>query len=311
MKKEKMIGMSLLFITSLIWGCAFVAQKVGMDKIGPITFCGVRFLSSAIFMTLVVLVRDIFIKKEITIKNIDKPTLKITIVAGVLCGLALMIATNLQQYGMVHTSAGKSGFITALYIVMVPMIGISLGKKAKVIEWISVVIAVISLALLCLKKEELSGNLVVNSSDLLILLSAFFFSIQILLLDHFSKNLDCIFLTTVEFYVCAVVSLIAMFIFEEPNFENIISVIVPILYAGVASGGIAYTLQAMGQRHTPPVIASIIMSFEAVISLIAGAILIHERLTSLELLGCALMFVAILIPQLKIRKKSQNKTLAE
>ncbi len=308
MKKQQIFGLIVLFITSLIWGCAFVAQKVGMNAIGPITFCGVRFLFSAIFMTLVVICRDIFIRKEITLKKMDKPSRKKIIIGGILCGIALTLGTNFQQYGMVHTTAGKSGFITALYIVMVPILGIIIGKKAKTLEWISVVVALVSLVLLCFKKEELTGNITINSSDILILICAFFFSIQILLVDYFSKDNDCILLTAIEFIVCAILSLIAMFIFEKPNIEGIINAIIPLLYAGVASGGIAYTLQAIGQKHTPPVIASIVMSFEAVISLIAGAILIHERLTNLELIGCLLMFIAIVIPQLTIRKKSNNKT---
>ena len=304
MKKQETLGNVLLLITALIWGIAFVAQKQGMDHVGPFTFCGVRFLSSAIFVLIVVIIRDLIFHKKIILFTSEKKDIKIAIVGGVLCGIALAVATMLQQYSIQETSAGKTGFITALYIVLVPVFGLIIKKKVKIVEWISVGIAVISLILLCFKKEDIANNIYINKYDLILLLCACCFSIQILLIDYFSKKFDCLWLSAIEFLTCAVIGLIAMFLFEEPKIEDIKHAIIPILYAGIASGGIAYTLQFVGQKYTNPVIASIIMSLEAVISLIAGAILIQERLAVQELIGCLLMFVAIMIPQIKTKKET-------
>ncbi len=302
MKKQETLGNVLLLITALIWGIAFVAQKQGMDYVGPFTFCGVRFLSSALFVLMVVIIRDLVFHKKIILFTEKKENIKTALIGGTLCGIALAIATMLQQYSMTETSAGKTGFITALYIVLVPIFGLAIKKKVKLIEWISVGIAVISLILLCFKKEDVANNIYINKYDLILLLCACCFSVQILFIDHFSKKFDCLWLSAIEFLTCAVIGLIAMFLFEKPNIEDIKNAIIPILYAGIASGGIAYTLQFVGQKYTKPVIASIIMSFEAVVSLVAAAIIIHERLSIQELIGCLFMFIAILIPQINITK---------
>ncbi len=306
MKKKETIGSILLFITSLIWGCAFVAQKVGMDYIGPFTFCGMRFIFSALFLIVVVIVKDLFTKKRIEIFYLNKKDLKILLLGGICCGIALAVATMLQQYSIQETSAGKAGFITALYIVIVPLFGLFIKKKVKVIEWASVGIAIISLALLCFKKSEFTNNLTITKYDIYLLLCAMVFSIQILLIDYFSKKADCVWLSTIEFITCAIIGTIAMFVFETPQIESINKAMGPILYAGIASGGIAYTLQFIGQKDVKPVIASLIMSLESVISLIAGAILIKEKLATQELLGCLLMFVAIVLPQITNLKKSNE-----
>lgn len=305
MKKQETLGNVLLLITSLIWGVAFVAQKQGMDYVGPFTFCGVRFLFSAVFVLIVALIRDLLVHKKILLFTAKKTDIKIAILGGVLCGIALAIATMLQQYSLQETSAGKTGFITALYIVLVPVFGLVIKKKVRIIEWISVGIAVLSLMLLCFKKEDIANNIYINKYDLILLLCACCFSMQILLIDHFSKKFDCLWLSAIEFITCAVIGLIAMFLFEKPNINDINNAIIPILYAGIASGGIAYTLQFIGQKYTKPVIASIIMSFESVVSLIAAAIIIQERLEFQELIGCIFMFVAIMIPQLNLKNKKE------
>lgn len=303
MHKKQTYGSSLLLITSIIWGCAFVAQKVGMEHMGPFTFCAIRFIFSAIFLIVIVIARDLLVYKKLTIFRVNKKNLKTMIIGGVLCGTALAIATNFQQYGIQGTTAGKSGFITALYIVLVPILGIFIKKKVRIIEWISVGLALISLVLLCFKKEEFGDKFTMNSYDVYLLLCAFFFSIQILLIDYFSKDNDCLFMAMIQFITCALISTIFMFIFEEPTIQQINDAIWPLLYAGIASGGIAYTLQFIGQKYTSPTVASIIMSLEAVISLIAGAILINERLSIQELIGCLLMFVAIIIAQIPSNSK--------
>ena len=305
MKKQETLGNIILLITSLIWGVAFVAQKQGMDHVGPFTFCGVRFLFSAVFVLAVAIIRDLLVHKKILLFTAKKSDIKIAILGGVLCGVTLAIATMLQQYSLQETSAGKTGFITALYIVLVPVFGLAIKKKVKIVEWLSVGIAVISLMMLCFKKEDIANNIYINKYDFILLLCACCFSVQILLIDHFSKKFDCLWLSAIEFLTCAVIGLIAMFVFEEPNIESINKAIIPILYAGIASGGIAYTLQFIGQKYTKPVIASIIMSFESVVSLIAGAIIIQEQLEIQEFVGCIFMFAAIMIPQLNFNKKKK------
>lgn len=306
MKNNKFIGPIFLLITSLIWGCAFVAQKVGMQHIGPFTFCAIRFSFSALFLLIVVLFRDIVLKKEFSYFKYEKKKQNKMLIGGVLCGIALAIATMFQQYSMQYTTAGKAGFITALYIVLVPILGLFIKKKVKFIEWISVVIAVVSLFFLCFKIDDFKNGLVFSKYDLGLLICAFFFSIQILLIDHFSKDLDCIIMVAVQFFVCAILSIIMMFIVEEPKIDSIVSAMAPLLYAGIASGGIAYTLQFIGQKYTNPVLASIIMSLEALISLVAGAIIIKEVLTTLEFIGCFLMLFAIILPQIPHKKKKAN-----
>lgn len=303
MKKQQIMGSSMLLVTSLIWGCAFVAQKIGMEHIGPFTFCGIRFLLSAVFLILVAITRDLLIYKKLSFFSYDKKDQKHMLLGGVLCGVALCIASCLQQYSMQGTTAGKSGFITALYIVLVPILGLFIKKKVKKIEWISILVACLSLIFLCFKKEDLSGNLSINGYDLGLLACALCFSIQILLIDYFSKNHDCLIMAMIQFITCGLLCSLLMFITEVPKIEQINKAILPLLYAGIASGGIAYTLQFMGQKHTNPVVASIIMSLEAVVSLIAGAIIIEEKLSTLELIGCALMFVAIILPQIPLNKK--------
>lgn len=306
MRKKQTYGSSLLLITSIIWGCAFVAQKIGMEHIGPFSFCAYRFIFSALFLIIIVIARDLLVYKKLIIFKENKQNLKTMLIGGVLCGIALAIATNFQQYGMQGTTAGKSGFITALYIVLVPVLGIFAKKKVKKMEWVSVVLSLVSLMLLCFKKEELSGKFTFNTYDIYLLLCALFFSIQILLIDYFSKNNDCLFMAMVQFITCAIISTILMIFFEKPNIQQVGDAIWPLLYAGIASGGIAYTLQFIGQKYTSPTLASIIMSLESVISLIAGAIIIKEQLSVQELIGCFLMFVAIIIAQIPYNNKQEK-----
>lgn len=303
MRKKQTMGSMMLLITSIIWGCAFVAQKVGDDYLGPFSFTGIRFLLSAIFLIVIVCVRDLLIYKKLTLFKMEKKKRNTVILGGVLCGIALFLASNLQQYSMHGTSVGKSSFITALYIVLVPILGLFIKKKVKIIEWISVLFAMISLVLLCFKKEE-SG---INIYDFGLLGCALFFSIQILLIDHFSKDNDCMLMAMIQFIVCGSLSCILMLIFEKPTTSSINDALIPLLYAGLASGGIAYTLQFTGQKYTNPVVASVIMSLEAVVGLIAGAIIIHERLSNQELIGCLMMFLAIIIAQIPFDKFNKKK----
>lgn len=310
MKKKQVIGSILLFMTSIIWGCAFVAQKVGMDYIGPFTFCGIRFIFSAVFLFLITTLRDFIFYKKLTLFTMEKSKKNKILIGGTLCGIALTIATNLQQYAIQETTAGKAGFITALYIVLVPILGIFIKKKIRIVEGISVLVAIISLFLLCFEKGDLDGFLI-NQYDVGLLACAFFFSIQILLIDYFAKDNDCLMMSMVQFVVCAIISTSLMFILEDPKVGQIQSAMMPLLYAGIASGGIAYTLQFIGQKYTRPVVASITMSLESVVSLLAGMILIQESLTTRELWGCLLMFSAIIISQVPFQKIIKKKSKPE
>lgn len=302
MRKNQTIGSIMLLITSIIWGCAFVAQKVGMDYIGPFSFCGFRFLFSAFFLIIITICRDLIFYKKLTLFKMERQKRNKIFLGGILCGISLAIASNLQQYSIQETTAGKAGFITALYIVLVPILGIFIKKKVKIVEWISVVIAFISLILLCFQKGELGGIFSIHSYDVGLLVCAIFFSIQILLIDYFAKDNDCLMMSTIQFIVCAIVSCLLMIIFEKPQVDQVKNAMIPLLYAGIASGGIAYTLQFIGQKYTRPIVASIIMSLESVVSLLAGMIIINESLTSRELWGCALMFMAIIISQIPFDK---------
>ncbi len=302
MRKNQTIGSIMLLITSIIWGCAFVAQKVGMDYIGPFSFCGFRFLFSAFFLIIITICRDLIFYKKLTLFKMERQKRNKIFLGGILCGISLAIASNLQQYSIQETTAGKAGFITALYIVLVPILGIFIKKKVKIVEWISVFIAFISLILLCFQKGELGGIFSIHSYDVGLLVCAIFFSIQILLIDYFAKDNDCLMMSTIQFIVCAIVSCLLMIIFEKPQVDQVKNAMIPLLYAGIASGGIAYTLQFIGQKYTRPIVASIIMSLESVVSLLAGMIIINESLTSRELWGCALMFMAIIISQIPFDK---------
>ena len=302
MRKNQTIGSIMLLITSIIWGCAFVAQKVGMDYIGPFSFCGFRFLFSAFFLIIITICRDLIFYKKLTLFKMERQKRNKIFLGGILCGISLAIASNLQQYSIQETTAGKAGFITALYIVLVPILGIFIKKKVKIVEWISVFIAFISLILLCFQKGELGGIFSIHSYDVGLLVCAIFFSIQILLIDYFAKDNDCLMMSTIQFIVCAIVSCLLRIIFDKPQVDQVKNAMIPLLYAGIASGGIAYTLQFIGQKYTRPIVASIIMSLESVVSLLAGMIIINESLTSRELWGCALMFMAIIISQIPFDK---------
>ncbi len=304
MQQKKFIGPIMLIVTAIIWGSAFVAQKVGMDHLGPFTFAGIRFSLSSLFILIIVLSKDLIIHHKLTLFTMPKNKLKAILLGGILCGIALAIASNIQQFAMQKTSVSKTSFITALYIVLVPVLGIFLKKHLKKGEILSVIIALISLALLCFNKEE---KLVINGYDMALLVCALFFSIQILLVDHYAKDNDCLLLALIQFSTCAIISWILILLFETPSLETVKESIFPLLYAGIASGGIAFTLQLVGQKYTKPVVASLIMSLEAVVGLISGVIFLHERLSLREGIGSILMLFAIILAQIPFDKLKKVK----
>ncbi len=288
----------LLLLTATIWGVAFVAQSVGMDYVGPFTFSAVRALIGAVVLIpCIVLLKKVNREENRTEgKAADR---KVLVTGGIACGVLLCVACNLQQFGIMYTSVGKAGFITAMYIVLVPVLGIFLKKKVGAKIWCGVLIAVVGLYLLCMAGSGFS----IQKGDFLLMLCAVVFSLHILVIDYFSPKTDGVKLSCIQFLTCGILSGICMFLFEKPQLSNILAAWMPILYAGVLSCGVAYTLQIIGQKGMNPTVASLILSMESVISVIAGWLILGQKLSSRELFGCVLMFAAIILVQLPSKKK--------
>lgn len=275
-----------LFLAAVIWGVAFVAQSEGMRYVGGFTFNCVRSLIGGL-----VLIPCIFLMRE----KIDRTVLR----GGICCGIFLCIASNLQQHGIKYTTVGKAGFITALYIVLVPIFGLFLHKRVGKTVWIGLALAVAGLYFLCI-----DGRFEVGIGDLLVFLCAIFFALQILAVDHFAPRVDCVVLSCIEFLTSGILSAVPMLMYENVSRERLMDAAVPILYAGVMSCGVAYTLQVVGQKNMNPTVASMIMSLESVISVLAGFLLLHQKLSARELVGCVLMFAAVLLSQLPEKKST-------
>lgn len=291
MNKLQIRNSILLFITAVIWGCAFVAQSVGMDYIEPFTFSAVRSLiGSAFLVPCIWLLGKRKNTEAIKVKEDKKELLR----GGIICGVIICVAANLQQIGILYTSVGKSGFLTALYIVIVPVIGVFLGKKPGKKLCMAVVCAVVGLYLLCMKV----GTFSLEFGDVLLLLCAVVFSLHIMTIDYFTQRVDGVKLSCIQFLVCGILSGIVMLIFEHPSFTAICTAWAPVLYTGILSCGVAYTLQIVGQRGMNPVVASLIMSLESVVSAIAGWLILGQILSGRELAGCVVMFIAIILAQL-------------
>lgn len=288
----------LLFLAALIWGTAFVAQSVGVDYVGPFTFNGIRSLVGGLFLLIVILIKEAVSpagtenKKN---KASQAERSKTLFAGGLCCGLMLTAASTLQQVGIMYTSVGKAGFITALYIIGVPILGLFLKKKVGIQVWISVCIAAVGLYLLCMKE-----SLVLQKGDFLVFLCAIAFSVHILVIDYFSPKVDCVKMSCIQLFVCGVICTVLMFIFEQPDIADIIRAAFPILYAGILSSGVAYTLQIVGQKGMNSTVSSLILSLESVISALAGFIILQQRLTLREIGGCVLMFIAIILAQLPV-----------
>lgn len=306
MKQKKIYSSGLLKLTALIWGVAFVAQSVGMDYVGPFTFNAVRSLLGAIVLlpVIVFLDRHKSIEKK---KEERKPeNKKLLLMGGISCGVALTIASSLQQIGILYTTAGKAGFITSLYMMLVPIFGIFLKKKVEPKVWFSVVLAMIGMYML-----SITEGFAINKGDLLIFLCAIIFALHILIIDYFSPFIDGVKMSCVQFFVCSMVCSVPMFLFEDPQMDEIISAGVPILYAGIMSCGVAYTLQIVAQRNVNPVVASLILSLESVFAVLAGWIIIGEILSKKEMIGCVFVFLAILLSQLPDISRKQKLIMEE
>ena len=315
MKNRKLLGNLLLLLTAMIWGTAFVAQRVGMDSIEPITFNAARMwlaavaIGSAAFLTRRNRQKGQApnnAEKQITadgaagaVTGLGDPAQdrrRNTIIGGICCGTFLTAASLFQQMGIVYTTAGKAGFITALYMLFVPILSFILFKKKNTwLVWTGVLIGVIGMYLLCI-----TDDFSLTYGDMLVCICALLFSCHILCCDHFVRLGNPLFISAIQFTTVAVISSVAAFIAEEPSWQKVISAAIPILYCGIVSGGIGYTLQMIAQKYTDPTIASLLMSLESVFAVIAGALLLGERMTARELAGCIIMFAAIVLVQIPL-----------
>ncbi len=298
--KQQIKSSLILLLTATIWGVAFVAQSVGMEYIGPFTFNAIRCVLGGLVLIPVILVLKK--KKDTGAENQEKEDKKTLWAGGIACGVILCIASNLQQFGIMEASVGKSGFFTALYIVMIPVIGIFIGKRPGIKLWFCVALAVVGMYLLCMK----DGSFTIERADIMLLLCALAFSFHILVVDYFSPRVDGVKMSCIQFFVCGVLSAVGMLFTETPDISNIQAAWLPLLYAGLLSCGVGYTLQIVGQKGINPVIASLIMSLESVISALAGWVILGQVLSPKEILGCVLMFVAIIITQIPIGNKKTD-----
>lgn len=295
--KKQIKGTIQLTLTAIIWGVAFVAQSVGMDHVGPWTFTCIRFILGALFLIPFICVSTK--KAGADVKTIcDKKVRDETIKGGLLCGLFLVSATLFQQYGIMSSSVGKAGFITSLYIIIVPFLSIFLHKKIGLNEWISALIAVAGFYIM-----SISGHSGIGRGDVFLLICAFLFSMQILSIDRFIDHVDPVSMSCVQFMVSAVVGATGMLILERPGISDLLLAAVPILYAGIMSSGVGYTLQILGQKNLNPTPASLLMSLESVFSAIAGYFILHQILSTKETIGCILVFAGVILAQIKTKKE--------
>lgn len=302
MDKNQMRNTLLLVGAAFIWGTAFVAQSVGSGYVGPYTFLASRSWLACVFLLGLMAVLRKMGKTNSAAQGFwqNKPVL---IKGGICCGVALFAASAAQQMGIGTTSTAKAGFMTALYVVLVPVAGIFLGSRPGVKLWCCVAASVVGLYLLCLAGRD---TLSLTGGEWQLLLCAFLFTAQILLVNHFSPKLDGIQMSFAQFFVVAVLSTVFMFVFETPTLAQLRGAAVSIAYCGIMSSGVAYTLQIVGQKALDPTIASLAMCLESVFSALAGWLILGETLSAAELCGCGLMFAAIVASQLPEKKRDRT-----
>ena len=302
MKSRKIKGIVFPTLAAFIWGTAFVAQSVSTDYVGPFAFNAARsIIAFFVLWAVAAIFKKAGEKKGTPVKGGSRRDL---IIGGICCGLVLAAAANFQQAGLADTAPGKAGFITALYVVLVPVMGIFFRRRASLPVWLGAVLAVLGLYLLCIKE-----NFSVEKSDLLVLACAFIFALHIMCIDHFVQKVDGVRLSCVQFLTAGVVSAVLSLIFENQSLAGIWHCILPILYVGVFSSGVAYTLQILAQKDADPTVVSILLSLESVFSVLAGAVILGDRLSGREYTGCVLMFAAVVLAQLPwpIKRKEKSK----
>lgn len=301
----------ILFLTAVIWGVAFVAQSAGMEYLGPFTYNGVRsVLGGLVLLPCIALLNriqgrsgskeDALQKKDGEIqKDVNEPAgTKQLLAGGLCCGLVLFAASNFQQFGIQYTTVGKAGFITAMYILIVPLFGLLMHKRVGLQVWIGVLCGIAGLYLLCMK-----DSFRLEKGDALVLICAVIFSLHILVIDHFSQKVDGVKMSCIQFWVCGTLSLLCSLIFESPDLQSILAAWLPVCYGGIMSCGVAYTLQIIGQKGMNPTVASLILSLESVVAVVAGFLILGQSMSRRELFGCLMMVMAIVSAQLPERKK--------
>lgn len=294
-RKNSFLGSGILFICALIWGFAFVPQSQATTTIGFIAFNALRFAQAVGVTAIVILAWGIIAKK------LGKPVVgwnKSTFIGGSIAGVALFIATNLQQYALPMTTVGKASFITAMYIVFVPLLGLLMGKKPTVMCCYAILLAIVGFFLMCN-----DGNMTVGLGDAMILICALLLAIHICIIDLYCAETDPLKLTFVQFFVCALLGVPAMAIFGFPTQAEIVNSLFPLLYLGVASAGIGFTLQTIGQKYSDPAIATLVMSLESIVGILAGTLILKEYHSMVQLTGCLLVFIAVFLAQFTIPKK--------
>lgn len=315
-KTHKLRNTFFLFLTAMIWGAAFVAQSVSMDYIGPFTFICLRSVIGGLFLIPVIIVLDGIRRKSqnesadvvnseniLHIETEEKQRLswknKQLIEGGIVCGIFLFFANCFQQTGIQYTTVGKAGFITTFYIIIVPLIGLFFKKYCGILTWIGVVVALAGLYFLCITQK-----LTIQRGDALILCCSVLYAGQILAIDHYNPFVDGVKMSCIQFLTGGILGAVFMLLFENPSIAMILSAAGPILYTGIMSTGVGYTLQIVGQKGLNPTVAALILSLESVFSALSGYLFLHQVLTTRELIGCALMFIAIVLAQLPdIRRK--------
>lgn len=288
----------LLLLTATIWGTSFVAQSMGMDYVGAFTFNSVRSIIGAIVLLPVIWMTGRNNPGPDKTTAEKKAERKILLIGGLACGVCLCLASNFQQFGIKYTTVGKAGFITACYIVIVPVIGIFLKKKCGPFIWAAVALALVGLYLLCI-----TDGFSIGKGDLLVLVCAFLFSLHILVIDYFSPMVDGVKMSCIQFLVSGLLTAVPALLLESPSLSSLLTAWQPILYAGVLSSGVGYTLQIVGQKNMNPTVASLILSLESCISALAGWAILGQQLSLKEFAGCLIMFAAIILAQLPQKKE--------
>jgi len=294
--KTQLKGVLMLLLTAFIWGSAFVAQSVGMEQVSAFTFNGIRTLMGAVVLLPFILIRDRRAARSFTPADFAARRLanRKVLRSGLILGVVFCAAGNFQQFAFNYAPSGKIAFVTALYMFFVPLLGLFIGKRVPVLTWICVFFGFVGLYFLCVNPDDWTA---VNKGDVLTLVCSVLFAVHILLIEKFAPDADGIKLSCVQFAVSGVLSCICMFIFENPQIQAIKSAIIPLLYSGIMSCGVAYTFQIIGQKYTESTVASLIMCMESVFGVLSAAVVLHEMLSGREILGCCIMFAAILCSQ--------------
>lgn len=298
----------ILLLVAMIWGTSFIGQKVGMDDIGPFFFVAFRMLFAGISLIPVYLISEKTgnraLEKKGTPRTAEekKQMLRTGITGGFFCGIMMYCANTLQQVGIVTTTAGKAAFITALYIILVPIMGIFMKHKTGMNVWVGAVLAVIGLYLLCITPGEFH----LASGDLIILIGSFFWGFHILVMDHFAPKANVALIVCIQSFTASAIGFVLAFIKEDFAWSDVAGALPSLLYVAIFCTAIAYSLQGLGQRHADPTVASIVMSLESVFAVISGFLLLHETFTGREILGCVIMFAAIIITQLPAKSTAEQ-----